>query len=66
MGGANDAPVGLPFAHGKDPFVTPDVRPGQSMGGHYPGQGAWDSDRPCIFEPSRKKNKLLFVFTADA
>ena len=59
-------PVGSPCAYGQDPFVTPHARPGMQGAGNYPGVGAWDNDRCCLFEPSRKENKHLFVFTADA
>ena len=61
--GAAEPAVGSPFANGHDPFATPPVRP---SGGSWPGAGAWDSEKACIFEPSRKENKLLFQFSADA
>ena len=52
---------GSPFANGADPFQTP-VRPT----GYHAGRSAYDDHRPCSFLPSRKDNKLLFVFTGDA
>ena len=65
-----DVEIGSPFANGADPFKTPDRFGG--AGGvplpqqSFPGVGAWDGGKNSIFEPSRKENKLLFVFTQDA
>ena len=59
----NGPPLGSPFVHGQDPFRTPIHGHGT---GHYPGAGAWEGGRPSMFEPSRKENKLLFVFTGEA
>ena len=65
--------VTSPFANGNDPFRTPDnsrvpAHPGyagyQQHGG--PGVSAWANGKACVFEPNRKENKLLFVFTQEA
>ena len=44
-------------------YYGPDCAgPGIGQGGGNPGVSAWAGGRACIFEPSRKKNDLLFAF----
>ena len=58
---ANGSPIAQsPFHDGADPFAAP-ARPSNA-----PGESAYAGNKHCIFEPSRKENKMLFTFTQDA
>ena len=54
-----------PFETLKPGYVTPD-RVAGGAGHSGPGKSAWSDNKPCMFEISRKENKLLAQWTRNA
>lgn len=55
-----------PFYANANPFDGVAAHPHRQSNFYNPGQSAWSGHQACKFEISRKKNELLYVYTAKA